>query len=159
MTSTPPDDPLLFQFFIEIGIIEQLARALFERGLPHGLTLAQFRILNHFTRLGGERSPVELARSFQVTKAAITNALHKLDAKGFVHIKPDPNDGRGKRVSLSDEGRAAREDAITTIGPILPLLLAEIPEQEFENALPLLRRLRVFLDENRDIPVAPPRKP
>lgn len=151
MTTTPPDDPIVFQFFIEIGIIEQLARALFERGLPHGLTMAQFRVLNHFARLGGERSPVELARAFQVTKAAITNAVQKLEAKGFLAVTADPDDGRGKRVSLTEDGRAAREDAVASLGPLIPVILEEIPAEEFARALPFLRQLRVFLDTNRDM--------
>ena len=104
MTAPPPDDPLVFRFFNEIGIIEQLSRARFERGLPHGLTLSQFKVLNHFARLGGERSPLSLARSFQVTKGAVTNAVQKLEGKGFVATRPDPDDGRGKLVYLTDAG-------------------------------------------------------
>ena len=151
MTSPPPDDPLVFRFFNEIGIIEQLSRAQFERGLPHGLTLAQFKVLNHFARLGGERSPISLARAFQVTKGAVTNAVQKLEAKGFVATRPDPDDGRGKLVYLTDAGRAARDDAIATLQPVFPLLFAEFSDAEFAAALPFLERLRKFLDENRDI--------
>jgi len=154
MTSPPPDDPLVFRFFNEIGIIEQLARAQFERGLPHGLTLAQFKVLNHFARLGGERSPISLARAFQVTKGAVTNAVQKLEAKGFVATKPDPEDGRGKLVYLTEAGRAAREDAIATLRPVFPLLFSEFSEEEFAAAIPFLERLRKFLDDNRDM--APP---
>ena len=151
MTSPPPDDPLVFRFFNEIGIIEQLARAQFERGLPHGLTLAQFKVLNHFARLGGERSPISLARAFQVTKGAVTNAVQKLEAKGFVATRPDPADGRGKLVYLTDAGRAARDDAIATLRPVFPLLFSEFSEEDFAAALPFLERLRKFLDENRDM--------
>ncbi len=156
MNHPPPDDPLLFRFFNEIGIIEQLARARFERGLPHGLTLSQFRVLNHFSRLGGERTPVELARSFQVTKGAVTNAVQKLEAKGFVQTRPDAHDGRSKLVSLTVQGRAARDDAIATLQPLIPALMSEIPEQDFAAVLPFLQRVRVFLDENRELdPGAP----
>ena len=151
MTSTPPDDPLVFRFFNEIGIIEQLSRAQFERGLPHGLTLAQFKVLNHFARLGGERSPISLARAFQVTKGAVTNAVQKLEAKGFVATKPDPEDGRGKLVYLTDAGRTARDDAIATLEPLFPLIFAEFTDAEFAAALPFLERVRKFLDENRNM--------
>jgi DNA-binding MarR family transcriptional regulator len=151
MTATPPDDPLLFRFFNEIGIIEQLARAQFERGLPHGLTLAQFRVLNHFARLGGERSPLQLARSFQVTKGAVTNAVQKLEAKGFVAVRPDDSDGRGKLVRLTSQGRRARDDAIAGLQPLMPLMLNEISEEDFAAALPFLQRVRMFLDANRDL--------
>ncbi|MGI9415071.1 MAG: MarR family winged helix-turn-helix transcriptional regulator [Hyphomicrobiales bacterium] len=155
MNAPPPDDPLLFRFFNEIGIIEQLARARFERGLPHGLTLSQFKVLNHFARLGGEKSPLSLARAFQVTNGAVTNAVQKLEAKGFVETRPDPDDGRGKLVRLTDAGRAARDDAIATLRPVFPLLHSAFSDAEFAAVLPFLERLRKFLDDNRDM--TPPR--
>lgn len=150
MTSPPPDDPLVFRFFNEIGIIEQLSRAQFERGLPHGLTMAQFRILNHFARLGGERTPLELARAFQVTKGAVTNALRKLESKGFVEVRADTRDRRSKRVRLTAAGARARNDAVATLQTMLPALLDAFPEADFEQALPFLQRLRMFLDAYRD---------
>ncbi len=151
MTDTGLDDPLLFEFFNEIGIIEQLTRARLDAELPHGLTMSQFRVLNHFSRLGGEKSPAELARAFQVTKGAVTNAVQKLEAKGFVAITPDPSDGRGKRVRLTEQGRVARDDSIAALAPFFPVLLSAFDEKEFAAALPFLRRLRKFLDENRNV--------
>ena len=153
--NTPPDDPLLFRFFNEIGIIEQLSRAQFERGLPHDLTMSQFRVLNHFSRLGGEKTPLQLARAFQVTKGAVTNAVQKLEAKGFVETRPDAHDGRSKLVRITEAGRRARDDAIATLQPLVPFMLAEFSEKDFADALPFLERVRRFLDENRDLNLRP----
>ncbi len=44
----------LFDFFTEIGIIAQLNEAAIERQLPQGMSLAQFVMLHHLSRLGGE---------------------------------------------------------------------------------------------------------
>ena len=71
MMAEPPQDPPIFTLFNEIGIIEQLARQRLESVLPEGLKISHFSVLNHFARLGGERAPAELARAFQVTKAAM----------------------------------------------------------------------------------------
>ena len=84
----------LFEFFNEIGIINQLSSTRFERVLPPGLSLAQFSVLNNFARLGGTRTPAQLASAFQVTKGAMTNTLKKLAAGGYINITPDPADGR-----------------------------------------------------------------
>jgi DNA-binding MarR family transcriptional regulator len=65
--------PIMFQFFTEIGIIEQLIRAKLERALPDGIKISQFSVLHHLTRLQGKWSPARLANAFQVTKAAMTN--------------------------------------------------------------------------------------
>ncbi len=146
----PPQDPPLFVFFNEIGIIEQLARSRFERVLPDGLTLPHFGVLNNFVRLGGERRPGGLARAFQVTKWAMTNTLQRLEAKGYVHLRPDPADGRAKIVALTEAGRGARERALAALAPALAELEREIPEARFIVALFFLQRLRGTLDRARD---------
>jgi DNA-binding MarR family transcriptional regulator len=38
--------------------------------------------------------------------------IHRLEALGFIPIVADPNDGHGKLISITQAGRAAREDAI-----------------------------------------------
>jgi DNA-binding MarR family transcriptional regulator len=142
-------DPLAFRVMNEIGIIDQLGTTLFERAMPHGLTLPQFIVLNHFVRLGGGRSPVELAAAIQVTKATMTSTLQRLDAKGFIGMTPDPDDGRSKRVAITDQGRAARDDAIQAIAHHLRDMETEIGAADFEAALPFLAKLRTFLDRRR----------
>ena len=145
----PPSDPLTFRLFNEIGIIEQLANTQFARVLPHGLTLSQFGVLNHLVRLGGTPNLVDLARSFQVTKGAMTNTVRRLLDRQFVDVSPDPQDRRGKLVSLTPAGRAAREDAVSALYPKLAELAAEFSDSDIEQVLPFLRRLRAFLDSHR----------
>ena len=142
-------DPIAFRVMNEIGIIDQLGTTLFERSLPHGLTVPQFIVLNHFVRLGGERSPLELADALQVTKATMTSTLQRLEAKGFIAITPDPTDGRAKRVAMTALGSKARGDAIKAIADDLTALETEIGQAEFEVALPFLLKLRTFFDRRR----------
>lgn len=148
----PPDPPesVVFRFFNEIGIIEQLAGNAFERLLPQGLTLSQFAVLNHFTRLGGERSPVHLARAFQVTKGAMTNTLRRLVRQGFIVIRPHPRDGRAKLVSISPAGSQAHARSVAAVAPLLARLEGEFGSAAFAQALPFLERLRAYLDAARD---------
>lgn len=152
-SSPPPAPPAppLAEFFNEIGIIAQLSSAAFDRVLPEGLTRSQFSVLNHFVRLGGPRSLVALARSFQVTKGAMTNTASKLAAKGLITISPDPKDGRGKLVDITEEGRAMRERALAKLGPLLGKLAEGVDVSEIERMIEPLRRIRRWLDENRDI--------
>jgi DNA-binding MarR family transcriptional regulator len=145
-------DPLVFEFFNEIGIIAQLSQTLLERSLPDGLKLPHFGVLSHFARLGGDRSPAELARAFQVTRGAMTNTLQRLEARGLVALSPDPRDGRAKRVRITPRGLAAREAAIAALAPSLAALEAQFGAQPFGAALPFLRRIRTHLDTMRDAP-------
>ena len=142
-------DPKIFRFFNEVGIIEQLARNRMERRLPHGLKLSQFSVLNHFMRLGGQWAPARLAKAFQVTKGAMTNTIQRLEGLGYVEILPDPNDGRGKLVRITDPGRVAHGESLAALGPDLITIEAALGTRGFEAAIPFLERLRVYLDENR----------
>lgn len=147
---TKTDDPLAFRIFNEIGIIEQLSRNRIERVLPEGLTLPQFTVLNHFVRLGGERSPARLASAFQVTKQTMTSTLQRLERSGFIEMRPDPDDGRGKRVAITEKGRQMRQDCLAAMAPVLKRLTEIVGNDHLGAALPLLVELRKKLDENRE---------
>ena len=129
---TTNNGSISFQLFNEIGIIHQLASHAFESALPDGLKLAQFTVLNHCVRLGDGKTPAQLASAFQVTKGAMTNTLNRLLVRNLVTVTPDPNDGRSKRVYLTEQGKQA-----------------EFSEEEFVAALPFLQSLRKYLDQSR----------
>jgi DNA-binding MarR family transcriptional regulator len=151
LSQTPPSDDtrLLFAVFNEIAIIEQLARNRFERALPEGLLMPHFGVLNHLVRLGDGRSLAELARAFQVVKSAMTNTVQRLAARGLVEVRPDPEDGRGKRVYLTLEGRALRERSVAAVLPLCADILRVLDPASFAAALPFLSELRAMLDRGR----------
>lgn len=142
-------DPVAFQVLNEIGIINQLSQARAGHLLGPGLNLSQFVVLNHFTRLGGPRSLVQLASAMQVSKGAMSNTVARLAAKGLIDVQPDPTDGRGKLVSLSDAGRAARQQALADLTLGLADLGRDIPPETLSAVLPLLRQLRAWFDSHR----------
>jgi len=144
--------PDLFTFFNEVGIINQLATTQLERQLPDGLKVSHFAVLNHFVRLGGERTPVDLARAFQVTKGAMTNTLTKLEARGLVAIRTNPDDGRSKLVVMTDKGARVRDEAIAALEPMFKDLGTRLPLKDMARALPVLAEVRQVLDEARNTP-------
>jgi DNA-binding MarR family transcriptional regulator len=146
---TAAKDRLDVQLLTEIGIINQLSMTLLERTIPAGMSAAQFGVLSHFVRRGGEESPAQLASAFQVTKGAMTNTLQRLEAQGFVRIVGDASDGRKKRVSLTPEGARAFDTAVLAMRPHMEALRSAFTDSEFAAALPFLKALRVWLDENR----------
>jgi DNA-binding MarR family transcriptional regulator len=137
-----PGDPFVIALFSEIVMIEQLARIRISRAMPKGMELSHFMVLNHFSRLRGEKTPAQLARIFQVTKGAMTNTVRKLDQAGYVHVRPDWDDARKKWVSLSPAGQVARDHAVHRIVPVLDELLAGVRNDELRAALPILRAIR-----------------
>lgn len=146
-------DPPIFQLFNEIGIINQLSTRMFERVLPAGMTQAQFTVLNHFVRLGlKEKSPAELAAAFQITRPTMTSTLARMERAGLIAVRADPDDGRGKRVSVTDKGYAMQESCIRAAMSLAPLIEALVDDADIETLLPILRRLRIGLDRARDRP-------
>lgn len=138
----PGHDSLMIALFGEIVMIEQLARGRLERALPRGMELSHFMALNHIAGSGGEKTPAQLARVFHVTRGAMSNTLKRLDAAGYVHIRPDWDDGRRKWVSLSPAGQAARNRAAAAIAPVFDDLVARIGAERLRQALPFLRAMR-----------------
>lgn len=147
--SPPPADPAPFVLLNEIGIIEQLARNRFEALQPDGLLLPHFALLNHLVRMGDGRSPVAIARALQLAKGAITNTLQRLELRGLVRVEPDPDDGRGKRVFLTEAGRARREQAVAAVAPALAEITAGLDPQAMAETIARLRLVRERLDRDR----------
>lgn len=144
-------DPLAFEFFNEIGILEQLSAALLDNVLPKGMTRAQFSVLNHFVRLGvDEKSPAALANAFQVTRPTMTSTLGRMEKNGLISVRADPQDGRAKLVSLTPAGKTMREACLAALVPLVPVLNGVVSQEEMNDLLPRLRAIRVRLDAARD---------
>ncbi len=141
-----PGDPLVIALFSEIVMVETLAKTRLTRVLPRGMELSHFMVLNHFARLGGEKTPAQLARVFHVTKGAMSNTVARLNAAGYIHVRPDWEDGRRKWVSISPAGAAARDRAVEAIAPVFDDAVAGLGLERMRAALPILRRLRELLD-------------
>ncbi|KRS19342.1 MarR family winged helix-turn-helix transcriptional regulator [Roseovarius indicus] len=141
-----PGNPLAVTLFSEILTNEQLIRNKLSRVLPKGMEISHFSVLNHLARIGGERSPAQLATSFHVTRGAMTNTLGKLEWAGYVHIRPDWDDARRKMVTISPAGRQARDAAISAISPLISELVDELGEDKVRATLPVLRELRTKME-------------
>lgn len=137
---------LAIALFSELLASDQLVRSLLGRALPKGMELSHFSVLNQLARVG-ERSPAQLARTFHVTRGAMTNTLAKLEVAGHIHIRPDWEDARRKIVTISPAGRRAWEDALEHITPVLTTVLEDLEQDKIRAVLPVLRALRGKLDQ------------
>jgi DNA-binding MarR family transcriptional regulator len=142
--------PIWFAFFTEIGIINQLSRAVFEARLPDGITLPHFTVLNHLIRVRDGQTPQKMATAFQVPKTSLTNTLAGLEARGLVEMRKNPEDGRSKQVWLTDKGRSFRDEAIGLLAGDVAGLSAQVDTEALRQALPLLEEVRKIMDKARD---------
>lgn len=132
----------------ELLTADQLLRSRLAKVLPKGMELSHFSVLNHLAHINAERSPAQLAKSFHVTRGAMTNTLTKLEIAGHIHIRPDWDDARRKMVAISSAGRHARDTAINQLVPVISDLFEELGNDRLKTILPTLRELRQKLDSD-----------
>lgn len=140
-------ESLSVALFSEMFMADQLARTALSKALPKGMELSHFSVLNHLANVGEAKSPAQLARTFHVTRGAMTNTLGKLEWAGHVHIHPDWDDARRKLVTISPAGRKARDTALSVIAPIIADVVSTIGPDKVRAALPVLREIRARFDQ------------
>ena len=138
---------LAVSLFSEILTADQLLRNRLGRVMPKGMEISHFSVLNHLAFIAAERTPAQLASTFHVTRGAMTNTLAKLEWAGYVHIRPDWDDARRKMVAISPAGRRARDEAISSITPLINQVVGDIGPDRVRATLPVLRDLRRKLEE------------
>jgi len=136
------ENSLAVSLFGEILALDQLVRARLAKVLPKGMELSHFSVLNQLSHTKIERTPAQIAKSFRVTRGAITNTLNKLELSGYIHIRPDWEDARQKMVSISPAGVVARNNALAAVTPIINELIIEMGEERLKAIVPILRDLR-----------------
>lgn len=139
----------VFGFFTEIGIINQLSTAMLAKSLPEGVHPSHFSILNHLVRMGDGKPPVRIASAMQVTKNTMTHSLKVLQDRGYITVAPDPNDGRGKLVYLTEAGRTFREQAILNVSAVFGHIIGQDQLGIMRRINYDLKEMRRHLDENR----------
>ena len=146
MAAVVEDHPEV-QVFDEISMIEHGVRTVIGRCLPVGLSYPQFEVLNFLARRGEDQTPVQIAVALQMTPGAITNTLQRLEATSLIRLEPCETDRRKKRVRMTPEGREAYNRAMAAIRPRMGNLREGFTQQEFRDALPFLRALRVWMTD------------
>lgn len=138
---------LAVSLFSEILTADQLLRGRLGRALPKGMELSHFSVLNHLVAIHDERTPAQLAKTFHVTRGAMTNTLNKLELAGYIHIRPDWDDARRKQVAVSPAGAQARDRAIAAIAPMITEVIGDLGAGKLRSILPVMRELRLKLEE------------
>jgi DNA-binding MarR family transcriptional regulator len=90
----------------------------------HHLTPVQARLLCILA--DGPRGMAELARCFDVEKAALTGLIDRAERRGLVKRSPMPGDRRALRVTPTDTGRRAAAAFHAEVNTELSRLLAPL---------------------------------
>ncbi|MEL6806208.1 MAG: MarR family winged helix-turn-helix transcriptional regulator [Pseudomonadota bacterium] len=138
---------LAISLFSEVLAADQMVRYRLSRVLPKGMEISHFSVLNHLVWHDDERSPAQLAETFNVTRGAMTNTLNRLEWAGHIHIRPDWDDARRKMIAISPAGRRARDQALSAIAPMVGEVIDSLGEDRVRETLPILRKLRLQMSD------------
>ena len=95
----------------------------------YDLTLAQFGVLAHL-QAAPHISQQALADWLFVTKGNIVGVLNRLEDRGFVERRPDPEDGRMHMVSLTEQGAALAARVVPEHEELVAVCMGVIAPEE-----------------------------
>jgi DNA-binding MarR family transcriptional regulator len=130
------------------GLVEAAgAQAVARLGLDPG----EFDALAALLRQGSpyEMSPRKLSDSGFVSSSGMTKRLDRLEARGLVRRRPDPDDRRALRVSLTEAGVELAGRAIPVHAEALEAALSGLGDDEVTAFDRLLRLITTGADAER----------
>jgi DNA-binding MarR family transcriptional regulator len=77
----------------------------------YGLTIPEWRVLATIARFATV-SPTDVGEWTAMDKVKVSRAAASLVARGLIRQSPDPNDGRGRRLSMTRKGRGIYERVV-----------------------------------------------
>jgi len=75
-------------------------------GIWQDLSMREYDVLYTLSKCPEPVRVSELHQHVLLSQPALSRLVHRLAARGLIECQPDPADGRGVRVSLTDAGRA-----------------------------------------------------
>ncbi|HNP16425.1 MAG: MarR family transcriptional regulator [Cryobacterium sp.] len=108
----------------------------------------EFDVLSALRRAGSpyQLSPKALLQQTLVSSGTMTNRIDRLAARGLVHRRTDPDDGRGVLVVMTPKGRERVDSAISNLLNAERELLDRLPPADRERLAGLLRKLSLDFD-------------
>jgi DNA-binding MarR family transcriptional regulator len=132
-------DPLTFEVVQLIGsVVARYHEEYDEAAAKHSLTGAQARVLGV---LSLEPMPMrKIAQRLKCEPSNVTGIVDRLESRGLVERRPDPNDRRVKLAAPTDQGRATAEQLRDALD-FARAPLADLSVAERETLRDLLKRM------------------
>lgn len=143
-TEYPGLDILSMSIISRLAQLEVIARTATEGPLENaGLRRGEFDVLATLRRSGAPfaLTPATLADQLLITRAGLTARLDRLESAGLITRTPNPTDGRGKRVTLTEEGRGLVERLLPAHVERVGSILAPLSDESLKTFDLLLRNL------------------
>jgi DNA-binding MarR family transcriptional regulator len=135
------------------GLSRRLHRSMDETLAEFGLDSAEHKALSTLAQAGEpyHSTPGKLARRMELSSAAMTNRLDRLEEAGLIRRLPDPNDRRGLVIELTAKGRSLYQTAVGAQAKKEALVTAALNEREKKQLNSLLRRLMLEFERRESL--------
>ncbi len=142
------DDPMFTAVNKLIKINREHKRLIDSQVAELGIHRTRHRILMHIAKKGGLPSQKKLAEHLEVSPAAITDALQKLEADGYIERKPG-TDSRFNEITITQKGREIVEKTKERFAAIDDRLFAGFSSEEMAEFVAYLARILENVKENK----------
>lgn len=123
--------------------------AVMERFRPllgaHDVTEQQWRVLRVLQE-AGETDATQLADAASLLPPSLTRMVRSLEARGFITLRKDPNDGRRSLIALTDAGKGFLRKVSPESAAIYAQIEAQIGHERVEHLLDELAALLTALE-------------
>lgn len=104
------------------------------------LTAAQGHIMGYLARQSQPPCPRDIETEFQLSHPTVSGILSRLEQKGFIQLRTDPNDRRCKRIYVLPKGQSCHETMHRIILSNEEKLVQDFTQEEKEQFAGLLHR-------------------
>lgn len=125
--SSPP----LFCLLIK-NTWQKLSRYYNQRLSGYDLTVPKALLLLEISPDGGE-NPKSLSAKFDLESSSMTGLLDRLEKKGLIERRPDPDDRRGVLIFLTSHGIEARETIKSLVEQLDRKLQEALPAEDIKT--------------------------
>ena len=111
---------------------------------PHDMTMSQGWVLVHLVRENGLRQS-ELAERLEVATVTPSKLIDRLEARGYVERRSDPEDRRSNRVYATPQAKSIVKIMTRTIYEVDEIANQGVTQDDLQTVLKVLGRMRTNL--------------
>lgn len=108
---------------------------------PHDMTMSQGWVLVHLIRENGMNQK-DLAKRLEIASVTVSKLVDRLEARGYVTRKPDPEDRRSNRVYATDAAKDVVRIMTDTIREVDTIANQGLDDQQQEALHEMLQIIR-----------------
>lgn len=123
------------------------------RARAHGMTRAQWVMLIRLERQPG-LTQKELAELLEVEPITVARLVDRLETRGLIERRPDPQDRRCWRLHLLPAANSVLDELASQKEALLELLTAKLDPETIAKFVSTLRCMRATLSKRTELEVA-----